>query len=125
MAEGTGVTYGEGEFEETGVERLPAGDAELAGLMLAAGFGVASFAIAGFGMARDGAGEAEDGVRTGVVVTVAVGDGPSKRRAASATRKTVVTIQVEVRTRRIRRSRPALTSPDRPTGGRPRAETRP
>jgi hypothetical protein len=75
VAEGVGVTTGEGEFAGTGaeVEGVPAGDAELVGLVLAVGLGVVAD---GDGV---GAGEAEDGVVAGVTPTVAAGSGLMSR----------------------------------------------
>jgi hypothetical protein len=76
VAEGVGVTPGEGEFAGTvsEAEGVPAEDAELAGLVLIAGFGV----VAGGDVAGTGAGEAED-VVTGVTPTVATGCGLTSR----------------------------------------------
>lgn len=83
------MTTGEGELAGTGAEAegVPAGDAELAGLVSVAGFGVvAGLAWAvGLGVVVDGdvvgtgAGEAEDGVVAGVTPTVAAGGGPISR----------------------------------------------
>jgi hypothetical protein len=75
VAEGVAVTTGEGEFAGTGVGRVPAGDAELAGLVSAVGFGV----VAAGGVVDTGAGEAEDGAVAGVTPTVAAGGGPTRR----------------------------------------------
>jgi hypothetical protein len=84
VAAGAGVTTGEGELAGTGAEAedVPAGDAELAGLVPVAGFGVvADLAWAvGLGVADGdgvgtGVGEAEDGVAVGLTPTVAAGGG--------------------------------------------------
>jgi len=77
VAEEVGVTAGEGEFEGmvSEAEGVPEGDAELAGLVLVAGFGV----VVGGGVVGTGAGEAEDGVVAGVTPTVAAGGGLTRR----------------------------------------------
>jgi hypothetical protein len=77
VAEGAGVTTGEGELEGTGAEAegVPAGDAELVGLALAVGLGV----VADGDGADVGAVEAEDGVVAGVTPTVAAGGGLMRR----------------------------------------------
>jgi hypothetical protein len=69
------VTTGEDEFAGTGAECVPAGDAELVGLILAAGLGV----VAGGDVASTGAGEAEDGAVVGVTPMVAAGGGLMSR----------------------------------------------
>jgi hypothetical protein len=77
VAEGVGVTAGEGEFAgmASEAEGVPAGDAELAGLVLVAGFGV----VVGGDVVGTGAGEAEDGGVAGVTPTVAAGSGLTRR----------------------------------------------
>jgi hypothetical protein len=76
VAEGSGVTTGEGEFAgtEAEAEGVPAGDAELDGVVLAVGFGVVADLTwtVGLGVVADGdvvgtgAGETEDaGVTAG------------------------------------------------------------
>ena len=92
VAEEAGVTTGEDEFPgteaEVEAEGVPAGDAEFAGLVLVAGFGVvvglawavglavvADGDVADGEVAGTGAGEAEDGVVAGVTTTVAAGSG--------------------------------------------------
>jgi len=89
VAEGAGVTTGEGEFTGTEAEGVPAGDTERAGLVPVAGFGVVpglawavglgavsgGDVVAGGGVVGAGAGEAEDGVVAGVTPTVAAGGG--------------------------------------------------
>jgi hypothetical protein len=77
VAEGVGVTTGEGEFAEAGAETegVPVGDAELAGLVLVVGFGV----VVGGAVVSTGAGEAEDGIVAGVTPTVAAGGGLMSR----------------------------------------------
>jgi hypothetical protein len=79
---------GEGELAGTGAEAedVPAGDAELAGLVPVAGFGVvADLAWAvGLGVADGdgvgtGVGEAEDGAAAGLTPTVAAGSGLMSR----------------------------------------------
>jgi hypothetical protein len=76
---------GEGEFAGTGAEAegVPAGDAELVGLVSVAGFGVVADlawavglgVVVGGDVTGTGAGEAEDGVVAGVTPTVATGGG--------------------------------------------------
>jgi hypothetical protein len=75
VAEGAGVTTGEGEFAGTEAEGALAGDAERAGLVSAVGLSV----VAGGDVAGTGAGEAEDGVVAGVTPTVAAGGGLMSR----------------------------------------------
>jgi hypothetical protein len=81
VAEEAGVTTGEDELEGTGAEAegVPAGDAELAGLVLVAGFGLAR--AVGLGVVADGdvVGAAEDGVVAGVTPTVEAGGGLKSR----------------------------------------------
>jgi hypothetical protein len=84
VAEGAGVPTGEGEFAETGAESdgVPAGDAELVGLVLVAGFGVVVGLARAVGLgvvAGTGVGEAEDGVAAGGTPTVAAGGGLMSR----------------------------------------------
>jgi hypothetical protein len=87
VAEGSGVTTGEGEFAETGAEPegVPVGDDELAGLVLVVGFGVlvGLALVVGFGVVVggdvEGVGEAEDGVAAGLTPTVAAGGGLMSR----------------------------------------------
>jgi hypothetical protein len=85
------MTWDEGDPAEVGAGRVPAGDTELRGVAPAVGGGVARAAgvgvtaglvrVAGFGVAAGGdvvrAGEAGDGVVTGV--TAAVGGGLTSR----------------------------------------------
>ncbi len=79
------MSTGEGEFAGAGAEAegVSVGDAELAGLVSVAGFGVVvglAWAV-GLGVvvngdvAGSGAGETEDGVVAGVTPTVAAGGG--------------------------------------------------
>jgi len=78
VAEGVGVTTGEDDFAGTvgtGVEGVPPGDAELAGLVPVVGFGV----MVGGDVVGTVAGEAEDGVVAGVTPTVAAGGGLTSR----------------------------------------------
>jgi hypothetical protein len=85
VAEGAGVTPGEGELAGTGAEAegVPAGDAELAELVPVAVVGVVvGLALAvGLGVVADGdgVGEYEDGVVAGVPPTVAAGGGLMSR----------------------------------------------
>jgi hypothetical protein len=87
VAEGAGVTTGEGELAGTRAEAevVPAGDAELSGVVLVAGFGVVAglVLVVGLGVVADGDGvgdgEAEDGVVAGVTPTVAAGGGLMSR----------------------------------------------
>jgi hypothetical protein len=81
------VTPGEGEFAGTGAEAegVPTGDAELAGVVPVAGFGVVAGLVlaVGLGVVADGdgvgVGEAEDGVVAWVTPTVAAGGGLMSR----------------------------------------------
>jgi hypothetical protein len=75
VAEGAGVTTGEGEFAGTGAECVPAGDAGLGGLVSAVGLSV----VVGGDVVGAGAGEAEDGVVAGVMPMVAAGGGLMSR----------------------------------------------
>lgn len=110
VADGVGVTTGEGDVVGTTV-----------------GLGVLALGLAlpGWVLAV-GAGVVADGARTGVDLTGAVGRaggvsvveraGLAYRYVPSAIRKMAVTIQVEVRTRRIRWSRRGRRSPARSAG---------
>ena len=69
------MTTGEDEFAGIEAERVSVGDAELAGLVSAAGLGV----VVGGGVAGTGAVEAEDGVGAGVTPMVAAGGGLMSR----------------------------------------------
>jgi hypothetical protein len=82
VAEGAGVPTGEDEFAETGAEAegVPAGDAELVGLVPVAGFAVVVGLAGAVGRGVVvGAGEADDGVVAGVTLTVAAGGGLTSR----------------------------------------------
>jgi hypothetical protein len=79
------VTTGEDELAGMEAEGVPAGDAELPGVVPVAGFGVVAGLVlaAGLGVVADGdgvgVGEAEDGVPAGVTPTVAAGGGLTSR----------------------------------------------
>jgi hypothetical protein len=82
------VTAGEGELAGMGseAEGVPAGDAELAGLVPVAGFGVVAglawtvgLEVADGDGVGVGVGDAEDGVAAGVTPTVAAGGGRMSR----------------------------------------------
>jgi hypothetical protein len=87
VPEGAGVTTGEGGLAGMGVEAegVPAGDAELPGVVPVAGVGVVAGLVLAVGLGvvadgdRVGAGEAEDGVVAGVTPTVAAGGGLMSR----------------------------------------------
>jgi len=89
VAEEAGVTTGEDAFAGTEAEGVPPGDPELAGAVPVAGFGVAVGVVVGLALAVGfcvvaggdvaGAGEAEDGIVTGVTTTVAAGGGLTSR----------------------------------------------
>ena len=136
-AEVAGVTAGEGELAGTEAEAEGASvaEAEVGGRVPVAGFGVVAGLVwaVGVDVAEDsgvpvgdvlgsGVGEAGVGVAAGddvvagMTTTVAVADGLTSRYVAAMMRKTAVRIQVEVRTRRIRRLRTARPSSGRPEG---------
>ena len=81
------MTTGEDELAGMEAEGVPAGDAELPGVVPVAGFGVVAGLVlaAGLGVVADGDGadvgavEAEDGVVAGVTPTVAAGGGLMRR----------------------------------------------
>ena len=79
------MTTGEDELAGMEAEGVPAGDAELPGVVPVAGFGVVAGLVlaAGLGVVADGdgvgVGEAEDGVPAGVTPTVAAGGGLTSR----------------------------------------------
>jgi hypothetical protein len=75
VAEGVGVTTGEGELAGTRAGCVPAGDVERGGLVSAVGLSV----VAGGGVAGAGGDEAEDGAVAGVTPVVAVGGGLMSR----------------------------------------------
>jgi hypothetical protein len=75
VAEEAGVTTGEGELAGTEAECVPVGDAELGGLVVAAGPCVV---VVG-DVAGTGAGVAENGVVAGVTPVVAAGGGLNSR----------------------------------------------
>jgi len=81
------VATREGELAGTEAKGVPVADAELAGLVWVAGFGVVAgldraagpgVVVAG-DVAGTGAGEAEDGIVTGMTPTVAAGGGLTSR----------------------------------------------
>jgi len=86
VAEEAGVTTGEDEFAGTKAEAegVPPGDPELDGAVpVAVGVAVGVALAVGFGVVAGGdvagAGEAEDGIVTGVTTTVAAGGGLTSR----------------------------------------------
>lgn len=81
VAEGAGVTTGEGDAAGAGVGRVPAGDTEFRGFPSAVGFGVIVGLVCAVGLAGGdvtGADEGE-GVVAGVTPVVAAGGGLTSR----------------------------------------------
>ena len=119
MAAGAGVPTDEGDVVGTTVGcGVPAGfgvpvlDGELVGVIRDFGRGV----VAGRAVECPGRGEAAGCAGVEGATPVVADVGPTSTQATRATRKTALTTQVEVRTRRISRSRPDLRFPGRSAG---------
>ena len=116
MADGAGATTEEGDVAGTTV-----GCGVLAGCCVVAGCGVLALGAGLVGVAADrdvedaAPGEAVD-CAGAAGEAVAACEGLNSPQVTRATRKTAVRIQVEVRTRRISRSRPVRRFPERSAG---------